>query len=170
MQDFPREEGVPRAVFISDGHRPYNADILAPDPSENDSPRTAEAYRILEAYVEQPWRMHELENALIAAAEVLDEEQIGESEADPTDGEAHSESDRDVGVAPMAPPGLGTQPLLDEVHDDHGEVMNAAPVPEQPNDALIRAGLDNYRNHPVSLAACSVFVAAVMISVGFQIV
>ncbi|KJA14681.1 hypothetical protein HYPSUDRAFT_208510 [Hypholoma sublateritium FD-334 SS-4] len=172
-EDFPREDGVPRAVSISDGHRPYNADILAPGPSENDSPRTAEAYRILEAYVEQPWRMQELENALIAAAEVFDEEQIGESEVDPTDEElVHSASDHDVDVAPIAPPGLEAHRILDEAYDENGEVMNAALVPEQSNheDTLARAALDNYHNHPVALAACGIFVTTVMISVGLQLV
>lgn len=170
VQDFPRE-GDPRAVFISDGHRPYAADILAPGPSENDSPRTAEAYRILDAYVEQPWRMREFENALIAAAEVLDEEEIGELEADPTDGEVDSDSDRGVDIAPIAPATIGGQ-RPDEAYDEHREVLDIALIPEQPHreDALARAALANYHNHPVALAACGFFVAAVMVSVGLQMI
>ncbi len=178
IQDFP-SESIHQGVFISDGHRPYNADILAPEPSENDSPRTMEAYRILEQYVERPWRMQEFENALIGAADIIDEQFNENDEANPTDDEVqsevgsehddetHSESEHDEGVAPAPPTDLAdlVAQRLGDVDSGHGGA-GVALVPEHINR---EEALDDYHNHPVALAAYGIFFTAIIVSVGSQV-
>ena len=104
--------------------------------------------------------MQEFEAALLATEETFEDEQIGEPEADIIDGEIHSD---DSNHSP--------DERIVEVHDENGQASNVDLGPEQQphrDDAL--SLLDAYHSHPISLVACGIFVTAILVTVGVQMV